>query len=362
MHKTPADLTLKCPTAGSIGTPATFTGTLTAGPAGARLELLYEQPTGALIAHEAEVGGAFNYARLADPDQISRRELACDRALQRRPQSPRGARGVPVHGREAAAKRLLDLPHPVFGSVAPGGMTTATISTAVSSGAAQPVLLSTSGTRPGTFTIAPSSVTAGGSATLTVQTNATTTLGTYVITITGTGTSATHSTTYTLNLKAATSLSLICTPGPNHNIISCTGQLVSGAGGIVGAPLSITYQPPVVGLADGPHANNERRQQFSDSLGSSSGPPSRVWHLDHPGPVRRRRHPRAELQHPERQRAIAWYPATRYALLRRLQPPPAARQVTLLRLPIPTVRLAVAPASPGRRGRVDPTRLARQQG
>ena len=59
---------------------------------------------------------------------------------------------------------------PAAGSVAPGGSATATVSTAVTSGSAQSVALSTSGAPAGvTVTLSPTSVTAGGSATLTVD-------------------------------------------------------------------------------------------------------------------------------------------------------------------------------------------------
>jgi len=85
-----------------------------------------------------------------------------------------------------------------------GGSGASTISTAVTSGAAQTVSLSASGQPAGvTITFGPSSVTAGGSSTMTVNIDSSTTTGDYPITVTGTGTSATHATTVTLSVTAA---------------------------------------------------------------------------------------------------------------------------------------------------------------
>jgi hypothetical protein len=95
---------------------------------------------------------------------------------------------------------------PSSGTVTAGGSTTSTISTAVTSGAAQTVSLSASGLPTGaTASFSPASVTSGGSSTLTLATSSSTPAGTYGITVTGTGTSATHSTTYTLTVNAVTS-------------------------------------------------------------------------------------------------------------------------------------------------------------
>ena len=79
-------------------------------------------------------------------------------------------------------------------SVSQGGSATSTITTAVTSGSAQTVTLSASGVPAGaTPTFTPSTVTAGASATLTLATSSSTPPGTYPITVTGTGTSNTHS-------------------------------------------------------------------------------------------------------------------------------------------------------------------------
>jgi hypothetical protein len=90
---------------------------------------------------------------------------------------------------------------PTSGSTAPGGSLSATVSTATTSGSAQTVNLSASGAPAGTtVSFSPTSVTSGGSSTMTVSVGSSTTPGTYPITITGTGTSASHTAQYTLTV------------------------------------------------------------------------------------------------------------------------------------------------------------------
>ena len=94
---------------------------------------------------------------------------------------------------------------PGSGSIAPGASTTASVSTAVTSGSAQSVSLSTSGAPAGvTATVSPASVTAGGSATLTVTASSTAAAGTYPITVKGTATSGSHTATYSLTVTGTT--------------------------------------------------------------------------------------------------------------------------------------------------------------
>ncbi|MFG1660193.1 M28 family peptidase [Micromonospora chersina] len=89
---------------------------------------------------------------------------------------------------------------PTSGSVARGGSTTATVSTATTSGSAQTVSLSATGAPSGvTVSFSPSSVTSGGSATMTVSASATATTGSFTITVTGAG-SVTRSAAYTLTV------------------------------------------------------------------------------------------------------------------------------------------------------------------
>ncbi|MFC7550642.1 M4 family metallopeptidase [Plantactinospora sp. GCM10030261] len=93
---------------------------------------------------------------------------------------------------------------PTAGSTAPGGSVSATVSTAVTSGSAQTVTFSASGLPAGaTASFNPPSVTAGGSSTMTIATSGSTPPGTYPVTITGTGPSATRSASYTLTVTGA---------------------------------------------------------------------------------------------------------------------------------------------------------------
>jgi hypothetical protein len=88
-------------------------------------------------------------------------------------------------------------------SVLQGQSGATTIDTAVTSGSAQTVSLSASGLPSGaTASFNPSSVNAGSSSQLTISVGASTTPGSYPITVTGTGTSATHTTTVNLTVTA----------------------------------------------------------------------------------------------------------------------------------------------------------------
>ena len=92
-------------------------------------------------------------------------------------------------------------------TVVHGSSGTSTISTAVTSGAAQSVSLSVSGLPLGvSASFSPTSVTAGNSSTLTLSVGAGTAPapGMYAITVTGTGTSATHTTSVSLTVTSAT--------------------------------------------------------------------------------------------------------------------------------------------------------------
>ncbi|MEV4491583.1 M4 family metallopeptidase [Micromonospora coxensis] len=90
---------------------------------------------------------------------------------------------------------------PTSGAVNPGNSVSTTVGTAVTSGNAQTVALSASGLPTGaTASFNPSSVTAGGSSTLTIATTASTPPGTYTVTVTGAGT-VTRTATYTLTVN-----------------------------------------------------------------------------------------------------------------------------------------------------------------
>jgi chitinase len=93
---------------------------------------------------------------------------------------------------------------PSSGSVTAGGSTTATVATAVTSGSAQSVSLSASGTPSGvTVSFSPTSVTAGSSATMTVTTSSSAAAGSYAITVTGSAASGSHSAPYTLTVSTS---------------------------------------------------------------------------------------------------------------------------------------------------------------
>ncbi|MBG0815480.1 M4 family metallopeptidase [Planomonospora sp. ID82291] len=90
---------------------------------------------------------------------------------------------------------------PASASTDPGGSVEATVSTQVTGGSAQTVALSASGLPAGaTASFTPASVQAGGTARLTVATSATTPAGTYPVTVTGTGATATRTAAFTLTV------------------------------------------------------------------------------------------------------------------------------------------------------------------
>ncbi|GAA2337465.1 M4 family metallopeptidase [Dactylosporangium salmoneum] len=90
---------------------------------------------------------------------------------------------------------------PTSGSVQAGGSVSATVATQVTSGSAQTVNLTASGLGTGvTATFSPSSVTAGGSSTVTFAAGSGATAGTRTVTVTGTGASGTHTATYALTV------------------------------------------------------------------------------------------------------------------------------------------------------------------
>lgn len=103
-------------------------------------------------------------------------------------------------------------------SVTAGNSATATVNTAVTSGSGESVALTASGAPSGvTVSFSPTSVTSGGTSTLTVSTTSAAAAGTYSITVTGTASTGSHSATYTLTVAAAgsscTAAQLIGDPG-----------------------------------------------------------------------------------------------------------------------------------------------------
>jgi serine protease len=121
---------------------------------------------------------------------------------------------------------------PTSRSVVVGSSTTATVSTATTSGSAQSVALSASGLPTGaSASFSPASVTSGGSSTLTIQTSASTPAGTFPVTITGSAASGSHATSL--------SLTVTTTPPPNDFSVSVspTNATVT-AGGSTNATVS----------------------------------------------------------------------------------------------------------------------------
>src|SRR5262249_38284779 len=123
------------------------------------------------------------------------------------------------------------------------------IHTAVTSGNAQTVNLSTSGVPAGTTaSFNPNSVTAGANSTLTLNVGANTAAGTYVVTVTGTGASATHTTTLSLTVtgnggNCATGTftsSNVPKSIPDNNATGVSSTLsVSGSGNVTAVSITV---------------------------------------------------------------------------------------------------------------------------
>ncbi|MEY9962522.1 hypothetical protein ABIA33_000548 [Streptacidiphilus sp. MAP12-16] len=93
---------------------------------------------------------------------------------------------------------------PGSASVAQGGSTTASVSTAVTSGSAESVSLSASGAPSGvSVSLNPASVSSGGSSTLTATVGSSVPAGSYPITVSGTASTGSHSATYTLTVTTS---------------------------------------------------------------------------------------------------------------------------------------------------------------
>src|SRR5207247_1048112 len=110
-------------------------------------------------------------------------------------------------------------------TVVQGQSVSSTVSTAVTSGNAQTMTLSASGLPAGaTASFNPSTVTAGGSSTLTIGTTSSTPAGSYTVTVTGTGASATHSTSVSLTVTVPDDFSI--SPSPT-SVTGVQGQRVT---------------------------------------------------------------------------------------------------------------------------------------
>jgi hypothetical protein len=131
---------------------------------------------------------------------------------------------------------------PSSGSVTAGGSATVTVSTAVASGSAESVALSASGMPSGvTAAFSPTTVSSGGASTLTLTSTSSVAAGTYPITLTGTAASGTHTATYTLTVGSGgsgggkTYDASTATLGGSADANSCSacadGEKVSSVGG-----------------------------------------------------------------------------------------------------------------------------------
>jgi Zn-dependent metalloprotease len=107
---------------------------------------------------------------------------------------------------------------PASGTVAPGSATTATVGSTTTAGSAQTVSFSASGLPSGaTASFSPTSVTSGGSSTLTIGTTSSTPPGTYTVTVTGTGSGVSHTAAYTLTVSGSSG-GRTFTNGTNYTI------------------------------------------------------------------------------------------------------------------------------------------------
>nr|WP_234361509.1 S8 family serine peptidase [Plantactinospora sp. BB1] len=117
---------------------------------------------------------------------------------------------------------------PASGSAGPGGAVTATVSTRLTAGSAQTVVLSATGLPRGvTATFSPASVVAGRSSVMTIRIGSAAVPGSYPLTVTGTGPYATRTARYTVTVT---------------NPVGCTGTNNTD----VAIPDLSTVQSPVV--------------------------------------------------------------------------------------------------------------------
>ena len=151
-------------------------------------------------------------------------------------------------------------------SVNPGQGATATISTAVVSGNPQTVTFSASGMPAGvSASFSPTSVTSGGSSTLTMTTGASTPAGSYPITVTGAGSSVSHTTTVTLTVIAPDDFLISASPA---SISVVQGQ--SGSSTVSTTVISGSPQPVSLSAAGLPAGATATFSPASVTAGGSS--------------------------------------------------------------------------------------------
>ncbi|GLY41645.1 zinc metalloprotease [Amycolatopsis sp. NBRC 101858] len=124
--------------------------------------------------------------------------------------------------------------NPASGSVQPGASATTTLSTAITSGAAQSITLSASGLPAGaTASFSPATIQSGGTSTLTIATTTSTPTGSYPITVTADGASTDHTAQYTLSVGTTGSCAAV-TNGTQLTIPDYPGAAVSSTNTVSG--------------------------------------------------------------------------------------------------------------------------------
>ncbi|MFC0624901.1 M28 family peptidase [Kribbella deserti] len=155
---------------------------------------------------------------------------------------------------------------PASGSADKGSSVTATVKTATTSGEAQSVSLSATGAPSGvTVSFSPTSVTSGGSSTMTVAVGTSAVAGDYTLTIKGTGTTS-HTTTYSLKVNGAppTGTVTVTNPGNQWGFVNWQAfPLQIRASSSAGLPLTFTATGLPTGLT-------------ISSSGVISGTPTRI--------------------------------------------------------------------------------------
>jgi hypothetical protein len=161
-------------------------------------------------------------------------------------------------------------------SVVQGQSAATTISTAVTSGSAQTVSLSASGVPTGvTASFNPTSVTAGGSSTLTFTTSASTPPATATVTVTGTGASATHATSVSLTVTQAGGGPVVTNGGFETG--NFTGWTTSGASeAVVTTPHTGSYSARL-GAATPTNGNSVMQQTVTVPTNASLS----FWYQPH---------------------------------------------------------------------------------
>jgi hypothetical protein len=148
--------------------------------------------------------------------------------------------------------------NPTSLSIAQGSSGTSTISTAVTSGSAGTVSLSASVSPSGpTVSLSPTSVTAGGSSTLTVNVGSGVATGAYTVTVTGTEGSATHSASVTVNVTAPVTNDFSISANPTSLSIAQGGSgtstistaVTSGSAGTVSLNVGVSPTGPVASVS-----------------------------------------------------------------------------------------------------------------